>query len=126
MVIVDVLDKKLRSYEPLIRESAEWLLRKYKKTRFVLEISLVGNEILEKNVLSFAANGIPRPDLKGKKSLGEIYLNPYVIAKQGEDLRYMLIHGFLHVLGYDHLTPRDTITMEKLEQKLLGELTTRS
>ncbi len=54
------------------------------------------------DVLSFEGDG--------KFNLGELVLCPDVIAKQAKDhgltfqqeLGYMLLHGVLHLLGYDH------------------------
>ena len=34
----------------------------------------------------------------------------------------MLIHGTLHLLGYDHIDPQEATIMESLETKLLIEL----
>jgi len=106
---------------------------------------------MRKNVLAFPApKGFPRPDIKGKH-LGEIYLNPDYIAKErleivpplagsrlpklssldgGRNLKleipaklaYMLIHGFLHLLGYDHKKKSDTIIMQKKELLLMRRL----
>lgn len=64
----------------------------------------------------------PRPDLKKFKPLGEIYLCPDFIKKQDGDLIYMLIHGLLHLLGYDHKWERDRIKMEKQEAELWMKL----
>jgi probable rRNA maturation factor len=32
---------------------------------------------------------------------------------------HLLVHGFLHLLGHDHLTPEDAARMEPLERSLL-------
>ena len=123
MVTVEVLDKKFLKYKKSAVKTARWLTQRFKKGGFYLEIALVNSRTMPKNVLAFPARpGFPRPDIK-QKSLGEIYLNPAIIKKQGWDFRYMLIHGFLHLLGYDHKKERDRINMERLEQKLFSELT---
>lgn len=49
------------------------------------------------------------------ESLGELVLCPQVLQKQAqehglsyrEELGYMLLHGVLHLLGYDHETGRE-------------------
>ena len=88
------------------------------KDKYV-EVYLVGDSFMKKNVLSFPApEGFPRPDLRGCKSLGEIYLNPKYIKEHDEDLGYMLVHGLLHLLGYDHKTKSDRIKMERKEQEI--------
>jgi probable rRNA maturation factor len=32
------------------------------------------------------------------------------------------VHGFLHLLGYDHETDAEAETMERLERKILAQL----
>jgi probable rRNA maturation factor len=34
----------------------------------------------------------------------------------------MLVHGFLHLQGFDHQTDEDAATMEKLEVQVLSDL----
>ena len=118
-----VLDKKYARLAPLIQRT---LTRIGTTNDFIhthLEVYLVGDSFMKKNVLSFPAPGnFPRPDLKKYRSLGELYLNPGYIKRHNENLVYMLIHGALHLLGYDHHTKRDTMAMEKKEQELLALL----
>ncbi len=56
------------------------------------------------------------------RSVGEIYLDPGHIKIKKETLERMLVHGVLHLLGYDHKKAKETTRMEKLEQKLLRVL----
>ncbi len=80
------------------------------------------------NVLSFEA--IDRPDFyeykkNGKiklKSIGEIYLCISYIEKNKEDLKKMVAHGCLHLLGFDHKKLKDAWQMEKMEDKILKHL----
>ncbi len=120
-------------FKPAIRGAASFLAKQLKQEKSYLEVYLVGREFMYKNVLSFPApKGFPRPDTK-LKPLGEIYLNPDFIAKEPfhmleirnskleiqAKLAYMFIHGFLHLLGYDHKKNSDRIRMEKWEGELL-------
>lgn len=87
-----------------------------------VEVNLVGARVMKKNVLSYEApRGFARPDVKSPV-LGEIYLNPSYIAKRGENFDLMLVHGFLHLLGYDHKRKSDRIKMEAKECALLSRL----
>ena len=37
-------------------------------------------------------------------------------------LAHLAVHGFLHLLGYDHETDRDAREMERLEVRILAKL----
>ncbi|KYH12371.1 rRNA maturation factor [Neorickettsia sp. 179522] len=39
-----------------------------------------------------------------------------------DHLLHMFIHGVLHVLGYDHSSDEETLTMEKKEEEILEKL----
>lgn len=120
--IVESWETKFNRLVPSIKKSALKLGRFLGVEKAQVEVYLVGNSFMEKNVLAFpAAKDFPRPDVKGK-ALGEIYLNPDYIRNNDEDLTFMLVHGFLHLLGYDHKKKNDIINMEKKEQLLLKKL----
>lgn len=82
------------------------------------------------NVHSFPGlKDFPRPDLRRRRDLGEIYLCPNYIRKEAKVGKWgggsykelffrLLIHGFLHLLGYDHKKKGDKIKMNKKEQEL--------
>jgi probable rRNA maturation factor len=79
------------------------------------------------NVLSFPVSGLERiaPAL-----LGDIVLCAPVLkaeaAAQNKTITahcaHLLVHGTLHLLGYDHERPREAAAMERLETELLAEL----
>jgi probable rRNA maturation factor len=82
------------------------------------------------NVLSFpgvagGGSGLP-PEVE--QSLGDIVVCGPVVereaAEQGKDVTshwaHLLVHGALHLLGYDHETDRDAALMEKLETGILA------
>lgn len=74
------------------------------------------------NVLSF-----PAPDGFGQ---GDIALGYEVVAEearaQGKSLTahatHLLVHGFLHLLGYDHMDEADAKAMEVREREILAQL----
>lgn len=54
------------------------------------------------------------------RNIGEIYINTrYKI----QDTKYLLIHGLLHLFGYDHKKKSDIIKMENKEKLLASKLT---
>jgi probable rRNA maturation factor len=65
------------------------------------------------DVLSFPIDG--REPLPGgiPRALGDVVVCPQVV---GDDWRWPVAHGLLHLLGYDH-----GAEMEAREQKLLGD-----
>jgi probable rRNA maturation factor len=79
------------------------------------------------NVLSFPA----APGRVGEApALGDIALAYETLAREAEDLgvsladhyRHLLVHGFLHLIGYDHETDAEAERMEALEAKILARL----
>ena len=94
------------------------------------------------NVLSFpaapmlsGAPSLPVPRRGGKSPEPSPYIGDIVIAYQttareavaegkrfDHHLAHLAIHGFLHLLGYDHENDRDAEKMESLERRILGRL----
>jgi probable rRNA maturation factor len=76
----------------------------------------------EPNVLSFPEPAhFPHPETK-KRYLGEIYLNRDILKRSPERARALLLHGVLHLLGYDHVKKAAMVKMEALEAKMLKKL----
>jgi probable rRNA maturation factor len=72
------------------------------------------------NVLSFA-------DLRTRPPMGEILIAQGVLRREAKErgltLRdhasRLLVHGLLHIAGYDHTRKRDAHAMEKIEDWIL-------
>lgn len=81
------------------------------------------------NVLSFPADGGPLGD-GAPRLLGDVVLADGVVAReaaaQGKTLAmhscHLIVHGTLHLLGYDHEDDRSADLMEALEVKALTAL----
>jgi probable rRNA maturation factor len=80
------------------------------------------------DVLSFPSSG---PELPGEpRHLGDIALGYETALRDAETMNrpfeahisHLLIHGFLHLLGYDHIDLEDAAVMEPLEIKILAGL----
>jgi probable rRNA maturation factor len=62
--------------------------------------------------------------------LGDVVLAVETVAQESAEQRkpvadhllHLTVHGVLHLLGYDHLTPAEAATMESLESSILAEL----
>jgi len=77
------------------------------------------------NVLSFPAAEAPAP-----RHLGDIAIAFETTAREAKDegkpladhLTHLAVHGFLHLVGYDHESDADAETMEQLERDILARL----
>jgi probable rRNA maturation factor len=77
------------------------------------------------NVLSFAERDVKEKlpkHLCDKNYLGEIYISPDFVRKHKQSIDHMVVHGILHLLGYDHIKKGDAEKMEKKEAMLLRKL----
>jgi probable rRNA maturation factor len=83
------------------------------------------------NVLSFPAElpeGLPE-DLR-QAQLGDILICAPVVAREAleqnrseaDHWAHLLVHGLLHLLGYDHELTAEAEEMESLETKILAKL----
>lgn len=79
------------------------------------------------NVLSFPAE---IPEELGIPLLGDLAICAAVVEREAIEQNkpldahwaHMIIHGTLHLLGYDHINDDDAIEMETLETQLLQKL----
>ncbi len=79
------------------------------------------------NVLSFPA---PRSKAPAPAPLGDIAIARETTAREaadegkpfGDHLTHLAVHGFLHLLGYDHESDAQAETMEQLERAVLASL----
>lgn len=70
------------------------------------------------NVLSIESSPeVPHPDTP-LTHLGEIYLAPEYIATHNENIYQLLLHGALHLIGYDHERRAERAVMERVESAL--------
>lgn len=81
------------------------------------------------NVLSFPAFEISPGDPPGPL-LGDIAIACETVRAEAElegkpfdnHLRHLIVHGFLHVLGYDHENDADAEKMEDAERAILADM----
>ena len=80
------------------------------------------------DVLSFPSDD---PEIPGQPQyLGDIAIGYDTALRDAETMKrpfeghisHLLIHGFLHLLGYDHIEPDDAKVMEPLEAEILAGL----
>lgn len=114
---------------------------KYKKLKKVeFNVILVDNEYihgLNKNyrgidrptdVITFALEDGCEIDLSKPRLLGDIYISIDKAKEQTieyghsflREISFLTIHGFLHLLGYDHMTKEDEEVMFKEQEEILN------
>ena len=62
--------------------------------------------------------------------LGDIVISIDKVKEQAEEyghsfereLSYMVVHGFYHLIGYDHMVEEDKIKMREREENILNKL----
>ena len=83
--------------------------------------------MFEKNELQ---KKIEEKDFLHEDVLGDIIISIQKVEEQAKEyghsfereLSYMLVHGFYHLIGYDHIEEKDKKEMRKKEEKVLEEL----
>ena len=134
-------NKKIKSPSKYIKKKIKKIFKfnSIKRRRFSLTILLTDNSKIKylnkkfrnKNkitdVLSFP--NLEPADLKKKINteiyLGDIALSYEIINRRSKDSSFnlefdkMWIHGYLHLLGYDHKKFKDYKVMKKTEDKIL-------
>lgn len=87
----------------------------------------------ETDVLSFPMfekEEIQNINAKIEEVLGDIIISIEKVKEQAKDyghsftreLAYMVVHGFYHLIGYDHIEEEDKIEMRKKEENILNKL----
>ena len=73
---------------------------------------------------------IKNKDFLYEDVLGDVIISIDKVREQAEEyghsfereLSYMLVHGFYHLMGYDHIKEEDKKEMRPKEEKILNEL----
>ena len=72
----------------------------------------------------------PPRTAEGRIFLGDVALAAGVVAKEAQDRNlvvghhaaHLIVHGVLHLLGYDHVRDADAALMESVERRALDEM----
>ena len=111
------------------------------KVRGVSELSIVLTDDAEQQGLNRDWRGIDKPtnvlsfpqiEPFGPVTgiLGDIVLARETLEREAAELgkpftdhyTHLVVHGFLHILGYDHIDEAEALVMEGLETKILATL----
>jgi probable rRNA maturation factor len=82
------------------------------------------------NILSFPAPGTQDVPEGEPKPLGDLILAAGTVAREAEEqgkpltshVTHLIVHGTLHLLGFDHVEDQDARRMEKAEIAILAGL----
>jgi len=130
---------KLPFSQKKLEQNALHIIKGLKKNRASLSIHIIGDKKMTAlnfqhrgkkkptDVLSFACNegeGMPSDDW------GDVFICLPQVKRQAkeynvswkEEFYRMLIHGILHLFGYDHMKEKDAKKMFKLQEKFLAEI----
>ena len=143
--------KENQEYEETIKKVIEKCYKEENllESKLIITITLTNNEnikIINKeyrnidratDVLSFPMfekeeldKKIKNKDFLHEDILGDIIISVEKVREQAEEyghsfereLSYMIVHGFYHLMGYDHMEEEEKVEMRKKEDKILNEL----
>ena len=124
-----------------IKELVEFAIKYKKLDNIEFNIIFVNNEYIHNlnrdyrhidrptDVITFALEDGENVNLESWRMLGDIYISIDKATEQAEEyghsflreLAFLTIHGFLHLLGYDHMNEDDEKIMFKEQEVILNE-----
>lgn len=132
------------SFYPLLDKYLKKTLKTLKlEDKYVLSLIIVGPRTIktinrdyrkidrETDVISFALlDSGEEMEFDGMIELGDIFINRNRVLSQAKEYGhstkrefvFLFVHGLLHLLGYDHMNPKDEKKMFALQKKIVGDL----
>ena len=138
ITINNLTDEKLKEIDEL-KDYTDYLI-KYMNIDVSFSVIIVDNEKIHEinkqyrgidrptDVISFALEEDEDYEIK-ERLLGDIYISIDKVYEQAKEyghsvkreLFFLVTHGFLHLLGYDHIEKKDEEVMFSLQEKILNE-----
>ena len=124
--VEEMLDSKL--YISIILTTPEHIHEINKQYRNVdKETDVLSFPMFEKDELE---NKIKSQDFEYEDVLGDIVISIEKVKGQAQEyghsfereFSYMIVHGFYHLMGYDHIEEKDKVIMRPKEEKILNKL----
>ena len=129
--------KELSEMENLLKYLANY----FSLDNILASVIIVDNETIHKlnkeyrnidretDVISFALEDDKTISNQNIRVLGDIYISIDKAKEQANEYKhslkrelcFLMTHGFLHLLGYDHMTKEDEDIMFPLQEKILDE-----
>ncbi len=95
----------------------------YRPIKSPLLIQQYLNHNYSTDIITFNYSG-SKTELDGELFIStedaEYYAEKYGVSFMEEIIR-LVIHGILHIVGYDDMTPKDKTVMKQMENKLLNK-----
>lgn len=134
--INNLTNEKLKEIDEL-NEYTKYLIE-YMKIDASFSVIIIDNERIHEinktyrgidrptDVISFALEEDENYEVK-ERLLGDIYISIDKVYEQAKEynhsikreLFFLVTHGFLHLLGYDHMTPEEEKEMFSLQEEIL-------
>lgn len=125
---------------PEIRNLIDYAIKYKKLDNLEFNVIFVDNEYIHKlnkdyrgidrptDVITFALEDGAEVDLNAWRLLGDIYISIDKAKEQAieyghpflRELAFLTVHGFLHLLGYDHMTKEDEKIMFSEQEEILN------
>lgn len=136
--IYNETDKKLNEIDELPK-LIDYMIKFEKLDNLIFNVIIVDNEYIHKlnrdyrnidrptDVITFALEDNGKIELEGGRVLGDIYISIDKAKEQAKEynhslkreLSFLMVHGFLHLLGYDHMNEEDEKVMFDKQERIL-------
>ena len=130
--------KDIKILKPLLEYARK--IENLENTELEFNIIIVDNERIHKinkeyrnidrptDVISFALEDSEGVEPENYRILGDIYISIDKVKEQANayghsetrELAFLTIHGFLHLLGYDHMEPEEEKIMFAKQEEILN------
>jgi probable rRNA maturation factor len=125
----EVLDEWARLPLRHLQKTGELTLRLVNKDEMISLNHSYRQQNKPTNVLAFPS-ALPDTVVLDYPLIGDVIICPEVLVEESESLEkpliahwaHIVIHGILHLLGYDHIKDSDALVMQALEKELLATL----
>ncbi len=146
LLFVNDYDETLQDYEKIFEDLATHAIQKlHRDDRFSLEVNFVDEKTIHEinrqyrkidrptDVISFAFLDEVENEIKIQGDvmlmLGEIFISVDQAKQQAKEyqhslhreLCFLFVHGFLHLLGYDHQKEDEEKVMFQIQEEILQE-----
>ncbi len=123
-----------------VKKVIDYAIQYEKLEHLVFNVILVDNEYIHRlnleyrgidrptDVITFALEDVKDIEYDNMRLLGDIYISLDKAREQAleyghsflRELSFLAVHGFLHLLGYDHMNPEDEKEMFTRQEEILN------